>query len=89
MFLYFYYFCIYLFILFYFIFLFIYFILFFRIEKDKQGNRAAVLAFYPSFEYEEVSDNEFISSYFELIERVTRKHMKRTRRDRINKGSEE
>lgn len=33
----------------------------FRIENDSQGNQAAVLAFYPAFQYEEISDNEFIS----------------------------
>lgn len=35
----------------------------FRVEKDAQGNQAAVLAFYPEFQYEEVSDNEFISHF--------------------------
>jgi hypothetical protein len=32
-----------------------------RIEKDEKGNQAAILAFYPSFDYTEVEENEFVS----------------------------
>lgn len=34
-----------------------------RIEKDNEGNQAAVLAFYPEFQYEEIVDNEFVSFF--------------------------
>lgn len=47
----------------YYYFIFIIHFKYIRIEKDKEGNQAALLAFYPEFQYDELVDNEFISFY--------------------------